>query len=333
MKTGAVVLLIVGLAGGGLAAGQGGFEVKCATEPAIAPLGFPIRVTIKVRNVSTHPLPAPTEHSTARALRWRDLGEGILPPESEWHWGVATAPLAPGEERSYTIDGYYSPDLMPSFCGPGKHTISVALVMNDAEGGKEVVRIEGPVRIEIAPPGPVDEDALKYLVDQVSPARRRADGCFPQDDVVGVLRAGGRELLARFPESTYSAFVVYHTAGAFGLMCPAAEIVRSMEASRGSVAQISVPSEASSSKEPLVTIYGDDVLKWRDKWLPLVLEHHGDLWFADSLRILRALDLIRMHRPDDGAALLATVAKQGRAEEAAKAAELLGLMRQKGWCK
>lgn len=333
MRPNKLVLLAVFSACASLVSAASLAEMQVVVEPLPVPLGFPFRVTITLRNNTATAISVPARVSADSALRWEDLPAGVLPPTYHWRHRVEATLLAPGGAITYGFDAYSTPHLVPRFCRPGTYTMPVALVLDKAPGNNKSTRYQAVARIEIVPPGESDRAALEYLTAEATKGSAKPNGCLPQEALVECLRFGGGQLLRSFPESSYASFVVYHVSGAGEVTYPAGEIVRCLEASNGSVAQIWVPCERERCPEPLTAIYGADVLRWRDKWLPLVLEHHGDLWFADSLRVLRALDLFRMHRPEEGAALLTAVAKQGRPESATKAAELLGLLRAKGWCK
>ena len=141
----------------------------------------------------------------------------------------------------------------------------------------------------------------------------------------GKQRPGRVELLRRFPESTYAAYVVWKYSAKGILSMSVAKLVRYVEAGTANLGN-SVPDVTGTWR----SFSGDAYLDWRDAWFEKVLKLHPDLWFADELRFVIALDRYLLGDKAACESMLEDLAEHGREDVAAKARELLSAMRAKG---
>ena len=136
------------------------------------------------------------------------------------------------------------------------------------------------------------------------------------------------DLLRRFPTSTYAAYVVYGVVHGFaGGDQPM--FLRSIET--GSYLSNSYPDDTGKSKDGWRSLSGEQAAQWWVKWINIILSNHPDIWFADRLRLKRAVDQVALKNYQVGAADLQTLSQQANPDVAQKAQAILGEMKQKGW--
>ncbi len=136
------------------------------------------------------------------------------------------------------------------------------------------------------------------------------------------------DLLKRFPTSTYAAYVVYGVMHGFaGGDQPM--FLRSIET--GSYLSNSYPDDTGKSKDGWRSLSGEQAAQWWVKWINIILSNHPDIWFADRLRLKRAVDQVALKNYQVGAADLQTLSQQANPDVAQKAQAILGEMKQKGW--
>jgi len=138
------------------------------------------------------------------------------------------------------------------------------------------------------------------------------------------------ELLKRFPTSTYAACAVYGIMHGF-MQGDENMFLRSVE--RGTYLSNSYPDDTGKSKDGWRSLQGDAAAAWWSKWINIILTNHPDIWFADQLRLKRAVDQVALKNYQIGAADLETLSKEATPEVAQKAQKMLDMMRTKGWIK
>lgn len=142
-----------------------------------------------------------------------------------------------------------------------------------------------------------------------------------------------RELLRRFPTSTYAAYIVRdHTQP--GTQPPDSDVaLYAMES--GSMAFGPTPLPCVNPESPECRDIGFpptglEGARRQAAWLDLVLRSHPDIWFADELRFKRAYAAYFLGDDKGCAARLESLANHGKPYVASKAKELLAAMRAKG---
>lgn len=141
-------------------------------------------------------------------------------------------------------------------------------------------------------------------------------------------------LLKDFPTSTYAACVVWEMSGAKGQAASEpANVVADLRFPLSMQGEISVPWDVIKGKKIGGPIRGADAIAWREKWFDIILKAHPNVWFADQLKVKRAIDQATLKNYQAAQADLEAIAKDDKSPMAAKAKEYLGLMKQKGWIK
>ena len=143
----------------------------------------------------------------------------------------------------------------------------------------------------------------------------------------------GAIILARHPASTYAGYVVYEASGAKGLMASDPTYVAQSIAEGSFLNPGSVPDDTGQWKDGWQSLTMEGVLKWRQKWFDIILKNHPDIWFADELRLKKAVDQLALKNYQAGAADLEQLCATAKPEVAARAKVYLGLIKQKGWIK
>ena len=138
------------------------------------------------------------------------------------------------------------------------------------------------------------------------------------------------ELLKRFPTSTYAACAVYGIMHGF-MQGDENMFLRSVE--RGTYLSNSYPDDTGKSKDGWRSLQGDAAAAWWSKWINIILTNHPDIWFADQLRLKRAVDQVALKNYQAGASDLEALSQEATPEIAQKAQKMLGMMRTKGWIK
>jgi hypothetical protein len=222
---------------------------------------------------------------------------------------------------------------------PGNYTGKVIIEAQACEGGQaRIIRqtLEIPVTVE-APQG---EDAayLQCLDKAVNEAPPKFSGPYQGAlkwmEVSDSARVQSQQIaLSQYPTSTYAAYVVYETSGAKGLMSSDPAYVCQSIAEGSFLSSGSVPDDTGKCKDGWQSLTMEGVLKWREKWFSIVLKNHPDIWFADELRLKKAVDQIALKNYQAGAADLEQLCSNAKPDVAKKARQYLGLIKQKGWIK
>ncbi len=173
-----------------------------------------------------------------------------------------------------------------------------------------------PLCVTFTVQAPTGEDAAAYQVFKGDPLAHPAD------------------LLQRFPTSTYTAHIVYQRSGAEGLSeSDPSKIAEALTGGMGLMGEIWVPVPGATDKSGLAPLSGQAAVDWRLKWFNIILTNHPDIWFADQLRLKRAVDQVALKNYQVGAADLQTLSQQAKPDVAQKAQTILSAMKQKGWIK
>jgi hypothetical protein len=78
---------------------------------------------------------------------------------------------------------------------------------------------------------------------------------------------------------------------------------------------------------------GQAAADWWAEWYDVILKNHPDIWFADEMRLKKAVDQISVKNYPAAEADLKALADAPKSPVAGKARQYLDLMRQKGWTK
>ena len=134
--------------------------------------------------------------------------------------------------------------------------------------------------------------------------------------------------LFNHPTSTYAAYLVYSRMAGFGTQDPSAYF-GSIEGETFN--SNSYPVEAGDSKDNQQWLKGQEAADWWTKWYDVILKNHPDIWFADEMRLKRAVDRIALKNYSLAEAELDALAKDPNFKYRDKARLCLDLMKQKGW--
>jgi hypothetical protein len=259
-----------------------------------------------------------------------------LPNGASKSWATGTVPAAlpirapvtieKGQPAGYSID--YS-NIVETTCAPGLYGVRLRYRVdtgwNNYDAFWKGEAVSNWVNIEIT--APEGEDAAIWT-------RFRAqvpDGACWDFHRWAVYH--GAEILVSFPSSTYAAYVVYEASGAKGLMSSDPAYVCQSIAEGSFLSSGSVPDDTGKCKDGWQSLTMEGVLKWREKWFSIVLKKHPDIWFADELRLKKAVDQIALKNYQAGAADLEQLCASAKPDVAEKARQYLGLIKQKGWIK
>jgi hypothetical protein len=151
-------------------------------------------------------------------------------------------------------------------------------------------------------------------------------------EVLHTTRANAEAIcLTRHPTSTYAAYVVYACMAGFAKQDPA--VVLGVVHDENSYNSNSYPDDTGKSKDGWRWLKGKEAVDWWARWYDIILKSHPDIWFADELRLKRAVDQLALKNYQAAQAELELISKDEKAPMAHKAKEYLGLMKQKGWVK
>jgi hypothetical protein len=135
------------------------------------------------------------------------------------------------------------------------------------------------------------------------------------------------ELLLKYPTSTYAAYAIYQSSGARGIM--ASEPINIAKAiDEGAIwYPQSVPDDTGKWKGGWQSLTAENYVKWRDKWFDIVLKNHPDIWFADALRLRKAVEDYSHKRTESLLTDIETLSKTGSPDVAKKAQEILAALK------
>ena len=137
-------------------------------------------------------------------------------------------------------------------------------------------------------------------------------------------------LLRDFPESRFTAYVVFGRIGGYE-RGPKDHVLNAMKT--GSYwSNNSLPmADADPEKDNgYVALSKDEAVRWYEEWCGLVLEVHPEIWFADYLRIKLALDKLSLGQTELAVDALESIVKDGQANASEVAREYLALMVERG---
>ena len=142
-------------------------------------------------------------------------------------------------------------------------------------------------------------------------------------------------LLKDFPTSTYAAYVIYGRMSGFMQWEPTEDKKNMFAAGieAGGWFSNSYPDDTGKSKDGSVWLKGQAAADWWAKWYEIILKNHPDIWFADELRLKKAVDQMCLKNYQAAQADLETLSKDPTFKQKDKAQAYLGLMKQKGWIK
>ena len=188
--------------------------------------------------------------------------------------------------------------------------------------------VSAHVGLEYLAPEGVDGEAFRAVIAEIQSKAKSPTPCVAENIEGYFLHHA--EFLGRFPTSTYSAYTIYgRMKGTFDVEQD--KFMRSLET--GAYLSNSYPDETGKSKDGWRWLKDKEAADWWAKWYDIILKNHPDIWFADELRLKRAVDQIALKNYQGADAELAALAKDPKSPMQAKAQVVLGLMKQKGWIK
>ena len=135
------------------------------------------------------------------------------------------------------------------------------------------------------------------------------------------------DILQKFPTSTYAAYIIYQSSGAKGTMASEpTNIAKAITCGSINYPE-SVPDDTGKWKGGWQSLTAENYPKWRDKWFDIVLKNHPDIWFADALRLRRAVEDYSHKRTESLLTDIETLAKTGNPDVAKKAQEILAALK------
>ena len=136
----------------------------------------------------------------------------------------------------------------------------------------------------------------------------------------------GLSVLQKYPTSTYAAYVIYQSSGAKGLMASEPANIAKAITCGGINYPESVPDDTGKWKDGWQTLTAENYPKWRDKWFDIVLKNHPEIWFADALRLRKAVEDYSHKKTENLLTDIETLSKTGSPEVAKKAQEILAAL-------
>lgn len=286
-------------------------QIEVSVIPAVAVLGTPLTATVMLTNAGQSAVLVPLENHVLTVFRWQ-VGEqeGIDPaPPGMTHSGRPTLEaLAAGASRRYRIPWWAMP--RPVKAGTYHMRASVDL-LRWVEGGEGAwSAAAGPVTVVVSEPEGEDREAYERY---------------------GGAPMYARDLLKEFPTSTYAAYRIRERGGGVMSGNQLDALVQQLGRGIEGCGELWVPCDRPCDEPAgLMMLHGRDVLTWREKWFNLVLQAHPDIWFADEMRLRLALDRYIAGDVPGAVAGMEALGTGGRAEVAAKAREVLALLRARG---
>jgi len=297
------------------------FELRILSYPKEAVLSTPVPITAEITNVSGRAITVAYGHGgfTVSLDIRRSDGKPLPPysgPVAKWTDNFQRETIPVGWQQVRTLDAIPVPvencelivQAVLASHGPYFHYDKGEKSSFEAWNGE--VKSE-EARIQIIEPSGVDKEAY--------------------DDFKGLPLSHPQDLLAKFPASTYAGYAVCEPMrhiyeGDQDKFMRALELGSTLSAG-------SVLDDTGTSKNGFRSMGGKELAEWKAKWIGIVLKNHPDIWFADDIRLVRALDQIALKNYQAGAADLETLSKEAKPEVAARAKVYLELIKQKGWIK
>jgi hypothetical protein len=310
-----------------LAAVAADFEIRVLSAPPKLPLGAPVTVTAEVMNASGHPITVAYGYHGFRLVI--SVGRADGKPIKGLQPGPSELPAA-----RYTLE-----TLPPGWTKVWSETFTCT-----EEPAKWVaiatLSSQGPYRQRKL--GSAEEEELQAW----SGSGRSAQQDILVEEPVGIDRnayvslgkcptCNTSKLLRDFPTSTYAAYVIYGRMSGFMQWEPTEEKRKMFAAGieAGGWFSNAYPDETGKIKDGSVWLKGQAAADWWAKWYDIILKNHPDIWFADELRLKKAVDQLCLKNYQAAEADISTLAKDPKSPVQAKAQLVLDLMKQKGWIK
>lgn len=227
---------------------------------------------------------------------------------------------------------------------PGNYTGQVRVRANIWEGGEKLRTTEATMNVPVRIREAQGEDAafvqaVRQALQDYDASRGKEWKTWPLrwQDLLLMPRVATRQIaLSRFPTSTYAADVIHGIMSGFMQWDPNDEKKRSLflgALQTGSFLSNSYPDDTGKSKDGWRSMDGKEAADWWAKWYDIILKNHPDIWFADELRLKRAIDQLALKNYQTAEADLGALAKDSKSPMQGKAQLVLDLMKQKGWVK
>ncbi len=290
--------------------------VTVVASPDRIPLGVNAELTVRLANVAGTPVPVGFNRPPLAVSIESQAAASTYCPFCRARWGIVRRLLPEGWRH---VESLAVP--LPT---PGFYTLRAVLKhhWNINEKPAEYPdlwwghAVSGPVKVEVYAPEGVDKQAHE---------------AFGLDPLGSTLLY--RELLRRFPTSTYAAYVVRRRTHP-GTSPPQPDVaLYAMERGLSSFGPTPLPCvtpESAACKDLGFPPPPAEGARRQAAWLDLVLRSHPGIWFADELRFKRAYAAFFLGDKDGCEAGLEDLAQHGKPYVASKARELLAAMKAKG---
>lgn len=309
-----------------LVSAESALRVFLSFEPNQQVLGCSVRPTVTLENIGGRALQVPDEHTIVAVLHFTVPEGGRI----SFSWGssfdgmIKWQELAPGAKKVYRLT------FEPRVCEAG--TYSIIANYDDrhySPPSRDPLRATSePVQLVYTAPSGSDAEAFRAVIADIQAGAKTPVPC-AAPSVVGCFLHQPK-FLGRFPTSTYAAYTIYgRMTGTFDE--DQQKFMRSLET--GAYLSNSYPDETGQSKDGWRWLKDKEAADWWAKWYDIILKNHPDIWFADELRLKKAMDQVALKNYQTGAADLEALSKQANPEVAQKAQQLLEAIKQKGWVK
>jgi hypothetical protein len=294
------------------------FEIHLINIPPDALPGTRLPLAAEVSNVSGKPV------TIAKGYRGFDVKFEIRradgkprkdftkPAYIEVHLGYKTETLPPGWKATYR-DEAHCDDF------PGEWLVKAVLSSHGPYLQKDGTRVQGwegdvaspEATVKVLAPTGLDEKAYK------------STNGFPLAKADIVLRD--------FPTSTYAAYVIYGKMVGFSTQDPST-LLGIIEGG-DSYNSNGYPCGPGDSKEGGKWLKGQAAADWWAEWYDVILKNHPDIWFADEMRLKKAVDRISVKDYQAAETDLKALAQNPKSPSKDRAQQYLDLMKQKGLIK
>lgn len=310
-----------------LATAGSALHVVLSFEPNQQVLGCSVIPIVTLENAGGRTLQVPDEHTIVAVLHFTVPEGGRI----SFYWGssfdgmIRWEDLAPGAKKVYRLK------FEPRVCEAGTYPIIASYDdRHYSPPSREPLHATSePVQLVYTEPSGSDAEAFRSVIADIQAGAKAPIPCAAPSVVGWFLRQP--QFLGRFPTSIYAAYVIYERMAGFAKQDPA--VVLGVVHDENSYNSNSYPDDTGKSKDGWRWLKGKEAVDWWARWYDIILKSHPDIWFADELRLKRAVDQLALKNYQAAQAELEAISKDEKAPMAHKAKEYLGLMKQKGWVK
>jgi hypothetical protein len=294
--------------------GQDQFSVRIMSYPKEVPFGAPIIVLGEFRNISGQPI------VVAKGPNGFQISAKVTRLNEKVELRCEEDVIEYFRHRLDSLPSDWSESKLIPLCVPEAGVYSARLLISSEikevdQKGVKTVSWKGEIRseeaiIKVVQPIGIDKEAFEYFK--------------------GAPMAKPGALLERYPTSTYASCAIYDCTK--GIVRNNWRMVAN-DVGLPYTGNRSLPDDTGQSKDGWQILTFEQEMAWWDKWIGVVLKNHPDIWFADELKLKRAINLVRQSKYDAGAVDLQVLARDAKEPVAGAAKEFLGIMKEKGWIK